>query len=417
MSIGSKLVNLFQRLLRIERATALLSLTAVAGVLGNSMWVLYIPLILAERGLTPYLQGILYTASSISTLILGTFIGIFIDSFGYKRSLVLGNMLIALPPLILSLTKDPMVSAIAIYIFYSFGQPISTMSWRSYIMEVSRERAGVNLGLYYSVTGLAALAGVLIGGFIASALSFTHVLIIASILAFITVLLRIAFLEEPLKRVSGGYNARSSRDGNKGFIRIYTRNFRELLRLYRSSPVLKALLVVTPLNGLAVLSPGSYIVALYLSEYMGISTIVIAFIFFLRTVVENQAALLYGVIADRLGPLRSVVASWALSSAMQLVMIATASDLIAIPSYLLWVSMIKLAEVSTASLIARSLESGMKASALASMGTLSGLALIPSPMIQAIAFERDPRLPFIISAVSSILSTIILIKLVGIARK
>jgi hypothetical protein len=61
---------MFQKFLRIERSTAVLSLTAVAGVLGNSMWVLYIPLILAGRGLTPYLQGILYTASSLSTLIL-----------------------------------------------------------------------------------------------------------------------------------------------------------------------------------------------------------------------------------------------------------------------------------------------------------------------------------------------------------
>jgi len=417
MDMGLKLVDMFQKFLRIERSIAVLSLTAVTGVLGNSMWVLYIPLILAERGLTPYLQGILYTASSLSTLILQVPMGIFIDSFGYKRSLVLGNVLIALFPLILSLSKDPVVSAIAIYIFYTFGQPISTMSWRSYIMEVSRERAAVGLGLYYSITGVAASAGVLVGGVIASALSFTQVLIIASTLAVITVLLRIVLLEEPLKRVGGGDDTRSSRGGVKYFMRIYARNFRELLRLYRSSPVLKALLTVTPINGLAVLSPGSYIVTLYLSEYIGISTLALAFVFFLRTLVENQVALLYGVVADRLGPLRSMVISWTLSSAMQLVMIAVASDLISISSYLLWNAMIKLAEVSTAALIARSLESGLKASALASMGALSSLALIPSPMIQAIFFERDPRLPFIISASSLISSTVILIKLVGMAKK
>jgi MFS family permease len=245
MDMGLKLMDMFQKFLRIERSIAVLSLTAVTGVLGNSMWVLYIPLILAERGLTPYLQGILYTASSLSTLILQVPMGIFIDSFGYKRSLVLGNVLIALPPLILLLSKDPVVSAIAIYIFYTFGQPISTMSWRSYIMEVSRERAAVGLGLYYSITGVAASAGVLVGGVIASALSFTQVLIIASTLAVITVLLRIVLLEEPLKRVGGGDDTRSSRGGVKYFMRIYARNFRELLRLYRSSPVLKALLTVT----------------------------------------------------------------------------------------------------------------------------------------------------------------------------
>jgi drug/metabolite transporter (DMT)-like permease len=102
---------------------------------------------------------------------------------------------------------------------------------------------------------------------------------------------------------------------------------------------------------------------------------------------------------------------------MQLVMIAVASDLISISSYLLWNAMIKLAEVSTAALIARSLESGLKASALASMGALSSLALIPSPMIQAIFFERDPGQPFTISASSLISSTVILIKLVGMAKK
>jgi hypothetical protein len=55
MDMGSNLVDMFQKFLRIERTTAVLSLTAVAGVLGNLMWVLYIPLILAGRGLTPYL--------------------------------------------------------------------------------------------------------------------------------------------------------------------------------------------------------------------------------------------------------------------------------------------------------------------------------------------------------------------------
>jgi drug/metabolite transporter (DMT)-like permease len=133
--------------------------------------------------------------------------------------------------------------------------------------------------------------------------------------------------------------------------------------------------------------------------------------------VENQVVLLYGVVADRLGSLRSIVISWTLSSAMQLVIIAVASDLISISSYLFWIAMIKLAEVSTAALIARSLKSGMKASALASMGAFSSLALIPSPMIQAMIFERDPRLLFIISASSLILSIVILIKLVRIAKK
>jgi len=94
-----------------------------------------------------------------------------------------------------------------------------------------------------------------------------------------------------------------------------------------------------------------------------------------------------------------------------------AFDLISISSYLFWIAMIKPAEVSTAALIARSLESGLKASALASMGAFSSLALIPSPMIQAIVFERDPKLPFIISASSLILSIVILIKLVRIAKK
>ncbi len=159
-----KIVDLFWRYIKIERNTAILSLTAAPGVFGNSMWALYIPLILAERGFSTYLQGILYTVSSLSVLILQIPMGILIDSLGYKKSLVLGNSLIVLPPFILSLIQDPILSAIAIYIFYSFGQPISMMSWRSYIMEVNRERTAVGLGVYYSVTGIAASVGVLVGG-------------------------------------------------------------------------------------------------------------------------------------------------------------------------------------------------------------------------------------------------------------
>ncbi len=233
---------------------------------------------------------------------------------------------------------------------------------------------------------------------------------LSSLLALVTTISRAVFLEEPIRSTIGGEGARFSGGRSPGFIEIYVKNLKELLRLYKLNPVLKALSIVTPINGLAALSPGSYIVILYLSDYMGISTIALALALFLRTIVENQIALLYGAIADRLGPLRSVAVSWTASSAMQLVMIAIPSDIIAISSYISWVAATKLAEISLTSLMARSLDRGMKASALASIGTLSGLSLIPAPMIEAVVYGLDPRLPFIFSAISLLISKIILIR-------
>jgi len=394
---------------KVERSVAVLSLTAVAGVFGNSLWALYIPLILSERGVGVYLQGVLYTIVGISTIALQVPLGVFVDSFGYKRSLIVGNALISAAPLVLALSRDPITSSAAVYIFHALGQPISALSWRSYVMEISRERAAVGLGLYYSVTGLAASAGTLVGGVAASVFTFTNVLLLSSALALLTTISRLAFLEE-LPR--GGIRAGAGIP-RIGVLSSYLEGFRASVSLYRSNPAVRALIAVAPINASAVLSPGSYVVTIYLSEVVGMGAQEIAPVFFLRTVVENQAALLLGAVAHRLGPRASIALSWALSSALQMVLALRPSREVASTAYIAWVALLKLSEISTVSLLAGSVESGKKASAQGSIGAISGVASLPAPIIQSVAYTWDPRIPFTLSASASALSAAILVAILG----
>ena len=377
----------------------------LAMILANTAAAMY-PMLMAvylydELGASVEQVGLVFTLSSIAMLALQIFGGYISDSIGRLRAIAIGSIggIFGFLAVLLAPTWQWMVVALSIS---QFPRALIGPSFGAFIAENSTEE---NRGKVYGVTDtifqITGVFGPPLGGLLVDAYGFKLMLLVSSILYALAAVMRIwmartsRFAEESQPKTQQALN-----------FGTFKTNMRTMLGLIFGGGVLTWIFITDGVRDIAFRLSGE-LQPLYLEKIIGLSIQEIGLLGSVLAVANMLTPMLSGKLSDQYGERVPIVIGFLLTFLGYLAFLKAGAFPFFAVSWALFGISGGLFDPAYQSLISKVVPARMLGAFSGVFFSSLGFLSLPAPWLGAQLWERfDPRLPFVITAITALVTTI-----------
>jgi MFS family permease len=383
-------------------------LAMVTANIAGSMLPILLPIYLTELGASVGQVGLVFTVSSVAVLALQIVGGWISDSIGRLRPIAIGSIggVVGFGALLLAPTWQWMMVALAVYHFpFALVGP----SFGAFIAENSTE---ANRGRVYGVTdtiyGVTGVLGPPLGGLLAGAYGFKVMLLVAAALYSVAAGIRIwmaSVWRTPPPEKAEGQDAGAAPAGGSG--RLSAPSFKSsmgtMVGLLLAGGVVTWIFITDSASDIAFRLSGE-LAPLYLAQVGGISIQQIGLLGSVNALASMFVPLLSGRLTDRYGERVPIVTGFALIFVAFMVFLQANSLVVFALSWAIFGVGGGFLGPAYQSLISKVVPRHLLGTFTGVFRSSAGFLALPAPWIGAQLWERfSPRLPFVITAFSSLL--------------
>ncbi len=368
--------------------------------IGGNMYGPLLPLYIKDLGASIVQVGLFFTLSQVIPLALQILGGWISDSIGRLRAIAFGSIagVCAYLALILAPSWEWLLLGSA---FMAMGSSLVGPSFDAFIAENSSEenRARV-FGITQALFMIVGVIGPLLGGFLADTRGFKFMLIVAASMYVAATVIRISMARQA---------ARSTEAHKEGLsLQSLKSNLGTMFGLITAGGVITWILLTDGVRDIS-FALSMNLFPVYLEQIGGLSIRQIGLMNSVFGLCMMLTTIPAGWLADKKGERVGIVASFILVGMALLLLIYMPDQ--SIWFYLLgWILAgigVGLAAPAYQSLISKAVPEKVRGTAFGLFSTSLGLISLPAPWIGGQLWEKvNPRFPFLITAIVSILSVI-----------
>ena len=370
-----------EALLGVYRNTIVLGLTSTIATFGNTLWVFFFPLILQGEGLTAFYIGAVYSSSALLSGVAQVPVGAFVDRFGRKTAVVLGTAIASTSMLVLAFSSNPVVLVAAFLLSVSIGGTFFGIGAWALIAESSKSRLATNFGAFVTMAGWTSIFGPALGGLLIGG-NRSEVLLLSSFLFAVAATARAAFLTETLHLDSHNSARPPSVSGLKGSLREFRSN-RPLLLLTGAYAIYNLFLTQI-----------SFVVPLYSTQVLKLSTPEIGLLFSVFMLVDSQSRVFFGWVADRFGYIQIILASWAGEMAFMIAFAYSTGQALPLVLFSVWVLFGAMDGPAISAVVGKTAKTESRGTSIGLFSTLPLLLSVPAVLGTGFLYSVAPQLPF-----------------------
>ena len=387
-------------------------LAMVLANVAGSMSPILMPLYLTELGASVGQVGLVFTVSSIAILALQIVGGWISDSIGRLRAIAIGSVggVVGFAALLLAPTWQWMIVALAIY---QFPFALVGPSFGAFIAENSSEQTrGKVYGITDTIYGVTGVLGPPLGGLLAGAYGFKMMLLVAAAFYAAAAGLRIWMArawQSPRPRVGDGTERAvgAAPAGADGSGRLSAASFKKsmatMLGMVVAGGVITWIFVTDSASDIAFRLSGE-LAPLYLEKVGGISVERIGLLGSINALGSMFVPLLSGRLTDRHGERVPIVIGFLLIFAGFTVFLQAGSFAAFALAWSIFGVGGGFLGPAYQSLISKVVPRHLLGTFTGVFRSSAGFLALPAPWIGAQLWERfSPRLPFLITAITSLL--------------
>jgi len=273
------------------------------------------------------------------------------------------------------------------------------------IAESSKDKAATSFGAFTTMAGWASVFAPTLGGlFIESNRS--QVFLLSSVLFALAATGRAVFLKETLRRSEGS---------NDSVSKSRISQFKDLKRFLQRVSSNRLLLLLTGAYAIynLFLTQISFVVPLYSTEVLKLSTTQVGLLFSIFLLVDSQSAFLFGKVADCLGYVRIILISWVGEMLFTMAFVYSAGQLLPFAVFSAWVAFGAMDGPAIQALIGRITKMETRGASIGLFSTLPLLLSVPSRIVTGYLYALSPRLPFFANLSFGILAFVLLLAYVA----
>lgn len=377
-------------LLALDSNVLGLSVTSLFATFGNSLWIFLLSIYLLSLGFSVPLVGVTFALAAGASAGANWVSGILVDRIGRKPILTISSLGGGLLLIGMGLTTvAPFVAAG--YIGFLFTSGAQTPARQAMIADsVGPERRATAIGSWQTIAGSAAVFGPALGGYVWAHYTFTWLLLIGGVLYLAVAALRQIWLEERWQR-SERPEVRSRLDLKEG------------IRSIQGNSLLMLLVAVGVVNALFS-TMSSFLAPIFAQRTLELGPATIGLMFSVLAVAYLIAAIPGGKLAERTGPYPVVVAAGLFSVVPEAAFLFATGAGAALSAFGLWAGMDAFGSPAFSAWTLNLSPSDRRGSVQGTLYALQGLAAVPIPLLAALLYSTQARLPFELD----ILATVVL---------
>jgi MFS family permease len=372
--------------------------TMVLANIASSMFSMLVPLYLAELGARVGQIGLVFTIVSTVILILQIVGGWISDSIGRLKAIAIGSVggIVGYVAMFLAPNWQWMVLAL---IISRFPSTLIGPSFGAFVAENSTEE---NRGRVYGITDtifqITGVVGPPLGGLLAGAYGFLHMLIVPAVLYTITAFLRIWM-------ASTMHSARESTP-SRLTLNSFRITIKTMFTLILGSGILSWILLTDGIRDIA-FRLSSELEPLYLEQIGGLSFEQIGALGSIFSISMMFTPILSGRIADKYGERVPISIGFALVSLGYVIFVQVSQYAGFVIAWIVFGMGVGLLSPAYASLISKVVPKNLLGTFTGLFRSSLGLISLPAPWIGGQLWERfSPQLPFSITAVAALFTII-----------
>lgn len=371
--------------LGLERNVFVLGISSMVATFANAMWIFFLPLLLQDQGLTAFHVGAIYGLSMLLVSLIQVPAGAFVDKCGRKTSVVLASLVGSSSVLLLAVVPGPILFTLA-YLMNPVARTLFSIGMTALIMEsASRDRLATSFGTFRTLAGCVTVIAPALGGFLIQTQRTREVLFASSLLLFIVFLVRAIFIKETSKKAA----TQPIRDRQASRLKA----FRAQLRLALTDRSLLTLALVYGVYNMILFSQ-SFIIPLYSKAYLGLSSVEIGLMFTLFVVFDALLGIPFGMMADRVGRIQTILISWLGEMIAMMVFAYSTSPIMAFVSFSAWVAFGSMDAPALQALLGDITKTDRRGLSLGFFNTFALIFSIPSPLITGALYSVSGKMPF-----------------------
>jgi len=368
--------------------------------IGGSMYQPLLPLYVKDLGASISQIGLFFTLSQIVPLFLQILGGWISDSLGRLRAIAIGSVfgVIGFIPLVIADRWEWLLVAMAVG---SISRALVAPSFDAFIAEhSSEENRGKVFGLSQSIFMIVSVVGPPLGGWLAGSYGFRLMLLVAGILYFIAMVMRLGMAREATKKA-----ASSTQKLSLESLKI---NLRTMFGMLVSGGLLTWILLTDGLRDVS-FQFSENLFPVYMQEFGGLSLQQIGWVTSVYGICMMLVTIPGGWLSDRVGERVGIATGMLLLGSSLLI-------LINIPQGVQWLYYVGwgvagmgagIMTPAYQSLISKAVPAHMRGTAFGLFGTSLGLFSLPAPWIGAQLWDRvNPQFPFLVTAIILLLAVI-----------
>jgi len=377
-------------------------LAMVLANIAGSMSPFLMPIYLTELGASVAQVGLVFTLSSVAILALQIVGGWISDSIGRLRAIAIGSVggILGFVALLLAPTWQWMMVALAIY---QFPFALVGPSFSAFIAENStQENRGRVYGITDTIFGVCGVLGPPLGGWLAGAYSFKTMLLAAAALYSVAAGLRIWMARAWRSPAPHGGPAQ-----DEGRRRLSAASFKgsmgAMVSMLLAGGIITWIFITDSTSDIAFRLSGE-LAPLYLQKVAGISLQQIGLLGSINALASMFVPLLSGRLTDRYGERLPIVSGFLLIAGAFVAFLQARTFLGFALSWVIFGIGGGFLGPAYQSLISKVVPSHLLGTFTGVFRSSAGFLALPAPWIGAQLWERfSPRLPFIITAASSLI--------------
>jgi MFS family permease len=368
--------------------------------IGGSMYQPLLPLYVKDLGASIRQIGLFFTLAQIVPLFLQILGGWISDSLGRLRAIAIGSVfgVIGFIPLVIADRWEWLLVAMAVG---SIARALVGPSFDAFIAEhSSEENRGKVFGLSQAIFMIVSVVGPPLGGWLAGSYGFRLMLLVAGVLYFIAMLMRLGMAREAAKGTV-------SSDQKLSFNSLKL-NLRTMFGMIVSGGLITWILLTDGLRDVS-FQFSENLFPVYMQEFGGLSLQQIGWVTSAFGVCMMLVTIPGGWLSDKSGERVGIATGMFLLGSSLLI-------LISIPQGIQWLYYVGwgvagmgagIMTPAYQSLISKAVPAHMRGTAFGLFGTSLGLVSLPAPWIGAQLWDRvSPQFPFLVTAIILLLAVI-----------
>jgi MFS family permease len=366
--------------------------------IGGSMYTILLPIYLTKLGASVVQVGLVFTLTSVVTLIMQIFGGWISDSIGRLRAIAIGSVggVIGFTLMLLANSWETMLLAISVsQIPYALVGP----SFGAFIAENStQDNRGRVYGITDTIFQITGVVGAPLGGFIAGVYGFKPMLFVAAIFYTIAAGLRIWMAT----------TMRSPEESSpqKLTVKSFKSSVTFMIGMVLSGGIVTWIFITDGVQDISYRLSGE-LLPLYLEQIAGIPLLQIGFLASIFSIGMMVTPIISGRISDKYGE-RVPISLGFLMIFFAYFIFLQVSDFIGFAvTWAIFGVSVGLLSPAYQSLVSKVVPQEKLGIFIGMFRSSLGLISLPAPLIGAQLWERfNPRVPFIITAILALISVI-----------
>ena len=377
-------------LLALERNIQVLVFSSLIGTTGWQFWYPFLPLYVKFLGATMEELGFLFSFQIATSILIGVVSGVLADKIGRKKCILIGNTVGATNFFIMGLARN-WLDLIPLLLVDTVAGTLIRPGMSAMIAEsIPEEKRATAYATAMVIPSFAFVIGPAVGGYVSEIHGYRILFFSGSVLQYIMVAMRVKYLKETLEEQERTSQLKPSRLS----LANLKRTFRELFSIYQTSPLLRALLIMTSIQSFAGNIAGRYN-TVYMEEVIKLSQVEIGLLFSLSQLAGIILMIPSGNLADRIGRWPCILLGWIATMPLGIAFLFAKdffqATVISVSTSLLGT----LTGPAWSALTADVTPKARRATIMGTLNAFSSIFGIPGPAMGAYLWENySPRFPF-----------------------